>query len=77
MSEMRKITAFLPADLLAHAQANTGVGVTETLREALEGLNRAAWYRKMLALEGKVTVDLDLEAMRADREFGEAGDVLT
>jgi hypothetical protein len=77
MSEMRKITAFLPADLLAHAQANTGVGVTETLRAALEGLNRAAWYRKVLALEGKVAVDVDLEALREDREFDEAGDIVS
>jgi hypothetical protein len=76
MSEMRKITAFLPADLLASAQANAGAGVTETLRTALEEFNRRAWYRKMLELEGKVTLDIDLEALREDREFDEFGNVI-
>jgi len=76
MSEMRKITAFLPAELLAHAQTNTGAGVTETLRAALEAFNRAAWYRRMLELEGKVTIDIDLDALREDREFDEFGNVI-
>lgn len=76
MSEMRKITAFIPADLLAHAQGHTGVGVTETLRVALEALNHAAWCRRMLELEGKVTIDIDLEALREDREFDEFGNVI-
>ena len=76
MSEVRKITAFLPADLLLHAQANTGAGVTETLRVALETLNRAAWSRKMLGLDGKVTGDIDLDALREDREFDGSGNIV-
>ena len=35
MSEMRKITAYVPVKLLASAQAYTGEGVTETLRQGL------------------------------------------
>ena len=76
MGDMRKITAFLPAELLVRAQAHTGSGVTETLRVALEELNRAAWYKKMLELEGKVQIDIDLEALREDREFDEFGQVI-
>lgn len=76
MTEMRKITAFLPTDLLATAQASTGEGVTETLRQALEHLAHAAWSRRMLALEGKVKLDIDLEALREDREFNERGNVI-
>jgi len=75
MGDMRKITAFLPSELLASAQAYTGEGVTETLRLALEQLAHAAWCRRMLELEGKVTFDIDLEALREDREFGEFGNV--
>ncbi|HZK99814.1 MAG TPA: hypothetical protein VFC47_07925 [Caulobacteraceae bacterium] len=73
---MRKITAFLPADVLTLAQANSGTGITETLRAALEAFNHAAWYRKMLELEGKVTIDIDLDALREDRDFDEFGNVI-
>ncbi len=76
MSEMRKITAFLPAELMATAQASTGEGVTETLRQALEQLAHAAWSRRMLELEGKITFDIDLEALREDRAFDEHGNVI-
>jgi hypothetical protein len=76
MSEMKKVTAFLPSDVLATAQANTGEGVTETLRIALEKLNHAAWCKRMLALRGKVKFDIDLEELRADREFDEHGNVI-
>jgi len=76
MSEMKKITAFLPADLLATAQANTGQGVTETLRVALEKLNYAAWCKRMLELEGKVKFEFDLDALREDRAFDEHGNVI-
>jgi hypothetical protein len=69
MSENRKVTAFLPAKLLADAQVIAGAGVTETLRAALEAFNRAAWYRKMLKLEGRVAIDINLDALREDREF--------
>ncbi len=76
MTEMRKITAFLPAKLLASAQAYTGEGITETLRLALEELKRREWGRRALALEGKVKLDIDLEELRRDREFDEFGNVI-
>jgi len=66
---MRKITAILPANLLATAQAYTREGVTETLRLALEQLAHSAWSRRLLDLEGKVRFDIDLDALREDREF--------
>ena len=69
MGEMRKITALLPVELLAEAQACTGAGVTETLRQALERLALAKVYDDVLALEGKVFIDFDKEASRADRTF--------
>jgi len=51
------------------AQVIAGAGVTETLRAALEAFNRAAWYRRMLELAGKVAIELDLDALREDRKF--------
>ena len=73
MTEMRKITAFLPAKLVATAQSATGEGITETLRRALEALNHAEWCRKMLELEGKVQLHIDLERLREDRSFDADG----
>jgi hypothetical protein len=76
MSKMRKITAILPAELLASAQAETGEGVTETLRIALERLEHAGFYRRMRELRGKVKFDdFDLAKLREDREFDAKGDV--
>jgi hypothetical protein len=76
MSEVRKITAFVPADLLASAQAYTGQGVTETIRLALERLAHHAWSQKMLSLRGKVHLDIDLDELRQDREFDAHGNVI-
>ena len=70
MSEMRKITAFVPAELLAEAQACTGEGVTETLKRGLEELAKAKAYRDVMALRGKVFIDFDKEASREDRTLG-------
>jgi hypothetical protein len=76
MSEMRKITAILPADLLETAQAHTHQGVTETLRLALEHLAHSAWSRRLLELEGKVRFDTDLDTLREDREFDDHGNIV-
>ncbi len=75
MTEMRKITAFVPADLLASAQAYTGEGVTETLRQALEKLAHQAFYDKLRSLKGKVKFDVSLDELREDRAFDEHGNV--
>lgn len=75
MTEMRKITAFVPAKLLESAQAYTGEGVTETLRQALEKLSHQAFYERLKALKGKVKFDIDLDELREDREFDEHGNV--
>ena len=67
MSGIRKITANLPAELLAQAQAATGKGVTETLREALQMVAMARAYRELRALRGKVHLKVDLDKLREDR----------
>jgi hypothetical protein len=77
MSDMRKITAVIPADLLSAAQANTGEGVAETLKIALERLNHAEWCKQMMALRGKIQLDIDLDELREDREFDEHGNVIS
>ena len=75
MGDMRKITAFIPAELLERAQANTGQGVTETIKLALERLNHAEWCRRLLELRGRLKFEYDLDELREDREFDEHGNV--
>ena len=58
---------------MAKAQGLTGEGITETLRFALEQMAHAAWCRRMLELEGKMDIDIDLAALREDRDFDHAG----
>ncbi len=75
MTEMRKITAFVPANLLESAQAFTGAGVTETLRQALEILAYRRFYQGMRELRGKVKFDYDLDELREDKEYDDHGNV--
>jgi len=77
MGDLRKITAFVPVELMNRAQSLSGEGVTETLRQALERYSVSEWSRRMLELRGKVDFsDFDLDALRKDREFDAAGNVL-
>jgi hypothetical protein len=65
MSEpVKKITANLPAKLLARAQAATGLGITETLVAGLEELERCRQRSALRGLRGRVKFELDLENTR-------------
>jgi hypothetical protein len=64
MGQIRKITANIPADILANAQRTTGKGVTLTLIEGLKALDRKARLSALRQLRGKVGFDLDLDRTR-------------
>ena len=66
MAKVRKITVLLPANLIADAQKATGEGVTETLRQALKGIVHSSWSRRLLALEGRAPLKLDVDELRED-----------
>ena len=68
MSEMRKITAILPAELLTCAMEATGLGLTETLRQALRDLNHRAASLRLLTMRGKVDFELDWRTLRGKNE---------
>lgn len=53
-TETQKVTMHLPKKLLAKAQHNTGKGITETVRQGLEGLAKADVYEELMAMRGKV-----------------------
>ena len=64
MSVAQKVTANLPRDLLERAQRVTSKGVTATLVEALEALERESKRTALRKLRGKIRFDLDLKASR-------------
>jgi len=63
----RRITANLPDDLLESAMQVTGKGITETLIEGLEQVQRRRFYERALALRGKLQLSIDLEETRGRR----------
>lgn len=67
MTEVKRITANLPAVLLEEATAVTGAGITETLVAGLELITRSRAAAKARALKGKLDLDVDLEASRERR----------
>ena len=64
----QKITASLPKALLHDAQAFTGLGITETIKEGLEQLVKANAYEDIRQFRGKVSVFIDLKELRKDRD---------
>ncbi len=68
MGEMRKITVEVPEDLLASAQAATGEGVTETVREALELLHQRQVQNRARQFRGKIKFGVDLMKLREDED---------
>ena len=65
--EQKRITANVPAGLLEAAQQITGKGITETLIVGRRMLERSEAYAKAIALEGKIVLDLDMDALRERR----------
>ena len=67
MGEMRKVTVELPAKLLTAVQKDTGLGVTETLREALEQMRQRQVQNEFRKLRGSYKFSIDLDELREDR----------
>ena len=61
---LKKVTANLPLELLQRAQRVTGKGITPTLIEALEDLERREQRSALRRLKGKVAIALDLDTTR-------------
>ena len=76
MTAVRKITAHIPEELLAKAQRFSGEGVTETVRRALEAYSISEWSKQMIALRGKVHIEVDIDESRADKEYDAKGNVI-
>ncbi|HVY84597.1 MAG TPA: hypothetical protein VG943_05665 [Caulobacterales bacterium] len=63
---MKKITVEVPVETLEAAMRDGG-SLADTVREALKELAHKRAYQRLLALQGKVKVDIDLEELRKDK----------
>ena len=63
-SRLRKVTVNLPADLLEDAVRITAKGLTPTIVEGLQEIQRRAKRSALRELRGKVRFELDLETTR-------------
>ena len=63
-SNTRKVTVNLPAWTLDRAMSLTGRGITPTIIQGLEELERRAHRSALRALRGKIRLDLDLSTTR-------------
>jgi hypothetical protein len=61
---LRKVTVNLPAETLESALRITGKGVTPTIVEGLQEIERRAKRSALRALRGKVRFQLDLAETR-------------
>lgn len=61
---IQKVTVNLPAEVLHEAQRITGRGITQTLIEGLEALQRREKLSALRDLKGRVRFTLDLEQTR-------------
>ena len=61
---MKKVTVNLPTDVLEKAQKITGRGITPTIVEGLQELERRAQRSALRQLRGKVRFELDLSQTR-------------
>jgi hypothetical protein len=60
----KKVTVNLPAETLDAAMRITGKGITPTIIEGLEELERRSRRSALRRLRGKVRFDLDLDETR-------------
>lgn len=63
----RKITVHVPEDLLDRAQASSGQGITETVRQGLRLVAAGETFRRVAKLRGTVRFSVDLTRLREDR----------
>jgi hypothetical protein len=61
---VKKITVNVPDALLESARRVTGLGITETIIEGLQEIERREKRRALAKLKGKIAFDLNLRETR-------------
>jgi len=65
--ETRRTTLELPRKLLESALQETGEGISKTVAAGLEKIVASRGYKKLLSLEGKIDLEIDISELREDR----------
>jgi Arc/MetJ-type ribon-helix-helix transcriptional regulator len=68
MQKAKKITVEVPEDLLRSAQVQTGKGISETVRRALELLAAAQSYKELREMKGKIKFSKTYKELKHDRQ---------
>ena len=63
-----KTTVHIPTALPQQARSITGEGVTSTVRRGLRQIASVHAQEELRALRGQVSISLDLEKLREDRD---------
>lgn len=67
MNPMKKITVEVPSEVLDAAMAD-GASLSETVRVALREFAHRQASKRLLAMEGKLDLGLDLNELRKDKD---------
>ncbi len=67
MKGQKKITLYIPNELLRRAQESTGKGLTATVRKGLELVASTEANKKLRQLRGRVRFSIDVKKLREDR----------
>lgn len=65
--QQKKISLFVPDELLMKAQKATGTGISKTIRRGLELLAASDSFEELRKLRGKVKFTIKLSELREDR----------
>jgi Arc/MetJ-type ribon-helix-helix transcriptional regulator len=67
MGDAKKITVEVPEELLKDAQANTGKGISETVRRGLKLLAAAQSFEQLRGMKGKIKFSKTTLELKEDR----------
>ncbi len=65
---LKKVTLFLPQDLIQKAKKSTGEGITQTVRKGLQLVASQSAFEGVRKLRGKIDLKLDLDSLRKDKK---------
>ena len=66
-SKAKKVTMFLPEDLIKKAQECTGDNLTATVKRGLEVVAASGAYKALRKMRGKYKFSLSIKELRKDK----------
>jgi hypothetical protein len=63
----KKVTVYLPTELLERALASSEGNITDTIRKGLELMAASRAYDSLRKLRGRISLSLEVKGLREDR----------